>query len=141
MSEEIHFGNYSILDATAHHFELEPSWEWKIKPVHSGMELEMSKFTTHNRLVMGPDGIRRELPPTWMEICYREIAMTFGGTNIPKNREKPLSEGGESILVEGAPIDEIEAVLRKMPQPMVMEIWTAVGETYPKWGPADPKSL
>ena len=128
------FGNYAIVAGVTHQFEKHPEWEWTILPVISGMELEMSKFSTHSRIVQDPDGTRRQLPPTWMELCYREIAMTFGGTTIPKDSETPE----EPILNAGASITEIEEVLKEMPQDMVMEIWKAVGQAYPKWGPADP---
>ena len=125
------FGDYAIVDAATHNFEKRPEWEWKIKPVTSGMELEMSKFNAHNRIVLDPDGTRRQLPPTWMELCHREIAMTFGGTNIAK-------KNGDLILAKDASIEEIERVLKVMPQELVLEIWRAVGVAYPKWGPADP---
>lgn len=141
MEEMINFGNYGILDGVTRQFRKEPAWEWRFKPVTSGMELEMSKFNMHNRVVQDLDGSRRERPPTYMEIAYREIALTFAGTNIPKDRTRPIEEGGEPILADGATVDEVERMLKRMPQEMVMELWVCVGELYPNWGPADPNAV
>jgi hypothetical protein len=134
------FGKYAIVDGTVHHFDQEPEWWWKIKPVTSGMELEMSKFLAHHRVIQAR-GERYELPPTNLEIAFREIALCFGGTNIPKDPDKKVEEGGEPYLEVGAETEAIEAALRCMPREMFMEIWKAVGEAYPYWGPADPNSL
>jgi hypothetical protein len=137
----MNFGNYSIVDKVSHTLEKQPEWEWVFKPVTSGIELQRSKFMLHNRVVAGPDGVRREFPPTWLEIAHRELALTFGGTTIPENIEKPVADGGTPILSDEASIGQIEAVLQNMPQPMVMELWTALGESYPDWGPVDPNEL
>jgi hypothetical protein len=135
------FGKYAILGEAEHHFQEEPELSWKVKPVTSGMELELSKFMLHNRIYRTNDGRQVELPPTWLENAYREIALSFGGTNIPKFEDQPVSSGGEAILPKDAPIEEVEKVLQMMPQPMVMEIWKAVGKAYPKWGPVDPNAV
>ena len=131
---EINFGKYAIIDAITHYFEQEPELYWRIKPVTSGLELERSKFMLHNRVIETADGVRREMPPSWMEVAYREIALTFGGTNI-KNRK------GELALADTASVAKVERFLAAMPQTMVMEIWKAIGAVYPKWGPADPNSV
>lgn len=128
------FGKYAITAPITHNFKLEPDWWWKIKPPTSGDELEMTKFYSHNRVLTGPDGVRREYFPTNVEIAHREIALTFGGTNIPKDEKD-----GDPILAPDAKIEAVEAVLRKMPQEMVMEIWEAIGEHVPGWGPMRPK--
>lgn len=128
------FGKYAILDAVTHTFEKEPEWFWKIKPPTSGDELKMSKFLVNNRSEVGSDGVRREYPPTNTEIAYREIALTFAGTNIPAS-DVAVEDGGEPILKEGARIEAIEAVLAQMPHEMVLEIWDAVGDAVPRWGP------
>ena len=92
------FGKYAILDEITHKFEQEPNWWWKIKPPTSGDELNMSKFFVQERVVKGVDGTVKEYPPTSLEIAYREIALTFGGTNIPADIEKPVEEGGKPVL-------------------------------------------
>lgn len=132
--QEIDFGDYAIIDTITHYFEKKPEWYWKIKPVTSGLELERSKFMLHNRVIETVDGIRRELPPTWLEITYREIALTFGGTNI-------TDRSGALVLQDDARIPEIERFLASAPNEWVMEIWKALGAVYPKWGPADPNAV
>ncbi|HZW04633.1 MAG TPA: hypothetical protein VFF68_11945 [Anaerolineaceae bacterium] len=132
------FGKYAIVDPVTHHFEREPAWWWKIKPPTSGDELNLSRFTFQNRLVTGPDGVRREYPPTNTEIMHREVALTFGGTNLPADIDAPVEEGGEPVLKVGLAVEQIEATLREMPHEMVLEIWAAVGQAVPGWGPAVP---
>jgi hypothetical protein len=137
------FGEYAIIDEVKHQFAKMPDWYWSIKPPTSGDELAMSKFLVQNRTEIGPDGIRRELPPTYTEIAYREIALCFGGTNIPAGgkKGKPVEEGGDPLLKENARVEQIEATLRKMPHEMVMEIWGAIADAVPGWGPQRPKGL
>ncbi len=136
------FGEYAIIDEVKHQFAKMHEWYWAIKPPTSGDELAMSKFLVQNRTEIGPDGIRRELPPTYTEIAYREIALCFGGTNIPAGgkKGKAVEEGGDPILKENARVEQIEAVLRKMPHEMVMEIWGAIADAVPGWGPQRPKA-
>lgn len=143
MASSFNFGNYAIIDIVEHHFEKEPDWIWKIKPPTSGDELAMSKFLVQNRVEVDNTGTRREFPPTYTEIAYREIALCFGGTNIPKNGKAgtPVEDGGDPILKEDARVEQIEAALRKMPHPMVMEIWGAIADSIPGWGPQRPKAL
>jgi hypothetical protein len=133
------FGKYAIIAPVAHNFENEPRWWWKTKPPTSGDELNMSKFLMQNRVLTGPDGVKREYPPTNTEIMHREIALTFGGTNIPAT-DKPVEEGGEAIIKVGDPVEIIEALLRQMPHGMVVEVWEALGEAIPDWGPQFPKA-
>lgn len=128
---ELNFGKYAIIDVVEHHFEKEPEWVWKIKPPASGDELAMSKFLVQNRVEVDNTGTRREFPPTYTEIAYREIALCFGGTTI----QKP---NGDLILKDDARIEQIEAMLRKMPHSMVMEIWGAIADSVPGWGPQRP---
>lgn len=134
------FGKYGFVGATKHYFDQEPNWFWTIKPVTAGMELENSKFLAHRRLVAGPDG-RTELPPTAMEVAFNEIALCFGSTNIPKDENKPVEDGGEPIIPEGASVDEIKQILSTFPRPLLMEIWRMIGNVYPYWGPNDPNAV
>jgi len=128
------FGKYAVVSSVIHEFDLENDWWWKIKPVTIGMELEMSKFLLHRRLVTTAAG-RVEMPPTNLEIGFREVALCFDGTNIPKDADDP-----SPILDDDATIEKIEEVLREMPRAMFMEIWRAVGQSYPHWGPEDPNA-
>jgi hypothetical protein len=121
------FGKYAILDVVEHHFEKEPDWVWRIKPPNSGDELAMQKFMVNNRYEIDADGTRREFPPTYIEVAYREIAVTFAGTNIPGDDGKP-------ILADAAKVFDVENILRQMPHEMIMEIWKAIWEAVPGWG-------
>jgi hypothetical protein len=123
------FGKYAILDNAEHAFVKEPELTWTIKPPTSGDELDLSKFIVQNRITTGIDGIRREAPPTSLEIAHREIALTFAGTTI-------LGEDGKPILEPNAGVNTIENVLKSMPHEMVIEIWHAVGDACVTWGPA-----
>ncbi len=125
------FGKYAIFNEAKHAFKEEEAWWWKIKPPTSGDELAMGKFMVNHRYETGPDGVRREYPPTNTEICHREIALTFAGTNIPSDSEKSVEDGGDPIIKNGATVEAIEAILRQMPHPMVMEIWDAIAESVP----------
>lgn len=134
------FGDYALMGAVTYNFEKAPGWYWKIKPVTSGIELEMSRFLYRNRDVEA-NGKSQYIPPLNLEICHREIALLFGGTNIPEDAENPVEYGGKPILPEGANVEQVEAVLRQMPKEMVLEIWTAIARANPdgKWGPELPK--
>lgn len=129
------FGKYAILDPVTFHFEKEEKWWWKLVPPTAGDELALRKFYTEGRVTYGPDGVRREYFPNLFEQSMREIALCFGGTNIPVDDEKPVEEGGDPILKVGASIEAIEKVLRDMPPEMVMEIWDNIGKSIPGWGP------
>ncbi len=128
------FGKYAIVDSHEYHLEKEPDLFWRIKPVTSGMELDRSKFLMHKRVVSDAAGNRWEYPPTWVETAHREIALTFGGTNIENDE-------GEPALKDNATIIEVENFLKNAPQELVMELWREIGRVHPFWGPADPNEL
>jgi hypothetical protein len=127
------FGQYAILQPVEHRFEREPDWYWKIKPVTTGDEVALSQFLSAERTAILPDGSRTVKRIANIEIALREIALAFAGTNI-------TDESGKLILEQGATIEQIEAALRTMPNEMVNELWTAVGDAIPTWGPVKPKN-
>jgi len=129
--KKINFGGYAVLEGIEYNFEKMSDLWWKINPITSGMELARSKFIYHNRVIEGLDGARYEQPPSPMEIAYREIALTFGGTNMK-------FEDDSEVLPNDAGVFQVEAVLEKLPQEMVMELWKEIGRLFPKWGPVDP---
>jgi hypothetical protein len=130
------FGKYAVIAPYKHEFEMEPDWYWMIRPSISEDELAMAKFyQSKSKILDGKEGDSQIIRPHWIEIMYREIATLFAGTNIPKDPNKPIKDGGEPILKENASIDEVEVVLRKMPEKMVEEIWVALGKAVPFWGP------
>ena len=129
--KKINFGGYAVLEGIEYNFEKMPDLWWKIDPITSGMELARSKFLYHNRVIEGLDGARYEQPPSPMEVAYREIALTFGGTNMK-------FEDDSEVLPNDAGVFQVEAVLEKLPQEIVMELWKEIGRLFPKWGPVDP---
>ncbi len=128
----MNFGKYAILTSVVHSFEKEPQWSWTIKPVTTKEELVLSQFLNTERVAVLPDGARVGRPATNNDVMIEEVALTFGGTNIP-------DENGNSVLKSDASLDEVKALLLKMPQEMVLEIWKAIGEAIPGWGPVQPK--
>lgn len=131
---EINWGGYAVIGASAHQFKQMPEWFWKVKPVTSGMELEYAKFVSRERIVRNPDGSILERIPTWVEMMHRQIALCFAETNIPLG-DTPVEEGGKPILEPNAKVEAVERILAIMPQEMVEEIWLAISEFYPAWGP------
>ena len=113
----MNFGKYAILDKSTHTFELMPEWSWTFKPTNSEDELAIAKFITVQN-------------PTWLEIAWRELALSFGSTTIPVSETDP-----KLVLEPGATVEQVEAVLKKMPLAMVQELWKALGEANPLWGP------
>jgi hypothetical protein len=132
------FGKYAIVEPVTHHFAKEEQWWWKIIPPTSGNELSISKFLISGRTELGIDGVRRDYPPTNIEVSHREIALLFGGTNIPLDDEKTVEDGGEPIVTVKASVEGVESVLRSMPHEMVNELWDAVADAAPGWGPVRP---
>ncbi len=128
------FGQYAILQPVVHFFEKEPSWNWSIKPVTTFEEMALQQFLATERVMVFPDGSRIGRPATNIEVAVREIALSFAGTNI-------TNADDELILEPSASVDEVEAVLKTMPHDMVMEIWKAVKEAVPGWGPSMPKVI
>lgn len=133
------FGKYAVIDAVTHNFEQEPDLWWKINPPTSGDELAISKYLVSGRVVTDADGERREYPPTSTEIMHREVALLFGGTNIPLDPDKPVAEGGAPYIDAKMAVEIIEAKIRDMPHKMVIEIWEAIADAVPGWGPMRPK--
>jgi hypothetical protein len=127
------FGKYAVINPVDYQLKEEPEWTWTFRPPSSGEELEMQRFMVVGRVQTGPDGIQREYPPTTFEIAHRELALTFGGTNITADGED------EPILKVDAKVSEVEAMLRQMPHGLVMELWEALGDIVPTWGPVRPK--
>jgi hypothetical protein len=125
------FGEYAILDGFEYHFEKLPDKTWTILPVTSRAEINRARFMMHNRVMETVDGTRYEMPPTAVEVRNREVALLFGGTNL-------TTQSGKPAIQADAKLQEVEALLEKMPPEMINEIWVKIAELYPKWGPASP---
>jgi len=135
MDKNLQFGNYAIITPITYHFEKEPEWYWIFKPPTARNELDLQKFMFQKRTRRTANGVE-ELPATFMEVVMRQLALTFGGTNIPNYKEVdgewiPIEE---PILKEGDRPEKIEEVLGAMPTDLVQELWEALGEHVPNWG-------
>jgi hypothetical protein len=130
------FGKYAIVSDVKHVFEQEPEWFWTIRPPTSKDEMEVSKVLSTDRTRVEGDGTRVTRLTTTLEVAVCEIAVTFGGTNIPTSETD-----ANPILKAGASRAEVEAILMDMPRAMVLEIWNAVGDAVPGWGPVKQKAV
>ena len=130
------FGNYAIVQEIEYALEQEPDWTWTFKPPTSKDEMTLQNFMSRGRTVV-ENGFTETHPVTIMEVTFEELALTFGGTTIPKFKE----EDGEwvatdqPVLKNNASKSEIKKVLGEMPTEMVLELWKALGEHVPGWGP------
>lgn len=126
------FGKYAVATPLEYHFEKEPEWYWKIRPVTMGDELEMNQWMVSSATERtAADGTSVTVPPNWIDIAMREISVTFAGTNL-------VGEDGKALLKDNATPGQVAEALQKLPKEMFMEIWKAVGQSYPSWGPANP---
>jgi hypothetical protein len=121
------FGKYAVLDNSTHTFEKEPDWTWSFRPPTSKDEAAYGKWEYENYTEVEVGGEKKYLLPPWYERAWMQLSYSFGGTNIEMD--------GKPILVLGAPQKEVYAVVTEMPFDMVTELWVALGEAYPFWGP------
>ncbi len=146
------FSSYAILVPIEYHFKKEPRLYWKFKPASSRDELLMTTFATSESNFPGSNGQTVVRYPNIIEIAWREIATLFGGTNIPTSEisqedlEKCDTQEDVNKLVLALPllnndatIEQVEALLGSMPHLMVSELWAALGEANPGWGPRKEK--
>jgi len=133
------FEAYAILDPVTFNFEKAPDYWWTINPPTGGDELAMARFFATKRTRILQDGMVEESYTTGTEVMHREIALTFGGTNIPLDPEKPVEKGGAPLIDPTLSKIDIEEKLKDLPGMMLKEIWGHVGEAVPNWGPEDPK--
>jgi len=137
------FGNYAIVQPITYNFEKEPDWYWKFKPPTARDELALQQYLFQRR-TRTVEGVVEQLPATSMEIVFHQLALTFGGTNIPKYKEVDGEwvSAEEPVLQTDASVEEIKATLGEMPTDLVLELWIALGQHVPNWGPSpkDPKA-
>lgn len=130
------FGKYAVVEPVTYNLKNEPEWYWKFKPPTARDELNFQRFLFQGR-TRTVNGVTEPLPAVRMEGVFRQLALTFGGTNIPKFKKDgdQWVETGEPILQVGAEVEEIENVLGEMPTELVFELYEALGEHVPNWGP------
>jgi hypothetical protein len=119
----MNLGKYAIVNASEYHLKEEPEMYWTFVPISSEQELELAQFLTKYFAVPAGD----QTVYDWLMIAWRELAMTFGGTNITE-------DDGKIILEKSSDIPTREIVLKKLPMKLVAELWTALGEINPLLG-------
>jgi hypothetical protein len=135
------FGSYAILLPVRHTFADEPHLWWEIKPPSAGDELALTSYIGKGKATYKPDGgLETEDSPSWLDVLFFQIALLFGGTNIPDDPDNPVEDGGKPFISASANRDAILAKLKKMPMEMISEIADAIAEIVPGWGPKNPMS-
>jgi hypothetical protein len=133
------FGKYAVIENVRFYFANEPDLWWEIKPPTTGDELALTRFLTTGRATYTADGgVETEGGPSWLDILIFEIALLFGGTNIPDDPDKPLQDGGKPFIKTDHTVDVIQAKLSFMPLEMITEIADKIAEHVPGWGPKNP---
>jgi len=113
------FGNYAIVDNVPYTFEKEPTWAWEFRPATVADELELQRWLQREG--------RQEIKPTWIDIAIQQIALLSVKTTLP----------GAGLEAGGSPA-QFEQLLKQMPTDMMGELWVALGERNPLWGPPRP---
>lgn len=135
------FGSYAIIENIRFDFKDEPEFWWEIKPPTAGDELALTRYMNTGKAIYNADGgMETEGSPSWLDILFYEIALLFGGTNLPTDADKPVSDGGKPFISEKSSMATIDARLRTMPMEMVAEIADKLAEDVPGWGPKNPLS-
>ena len=135
------FGSYAILANIRFEFADEPEYWWEIKPPTAGDELALTRYMGTGKATYKADGgMETEGGPSWLDILFFQIATLFGGTNIPVDPDKPVSDGGKPFISEKSTVSANQERLKKMPMEMVSEIADSIAEYVPGWGPKNPLS-
>jgi len=130
------FGKYAVLDSPTYYFEKEPDWYWKFRPATSVDAIAKARWYDDKSVpATDENGEPIKLLPIWFERAIHELAVLFDGTNIPLDPEKPVEDGGKPILDPKASLTEREKVIGGMPPDMLGELWVALGDAVPFWGP------
>ena len=113
------FGSYAILDNRRHVLKDEDKWWWDIKSPTVKDEGKLATFYSQNE------------SPMLVDVAALEVALSFGETNIPGDNGKPILSPDDSY-------DDVLAVVESMPTALMYELWEAVGQAIPFWGPLKP---
>jgi hypothetical protein len=135
------FGSYAVIENVRFNFADESEYWWEIKPPTAGDELALTRYMNTGKAIYNADGgMETEGSPSWLDILFYEIALLFGGTNIPADPDKPVSDDGKPFISENSATSVIEAKLKTMPMEMIAEIADKIAEHVPGWGPKNPLS-
>ena len=135
------YGSYAILENIRFSFVDEPEYWWEITPPTAGDELALTRFMNTGKAIYNPDGgMETEGSPSWLDVLIYEIALLFGGTNIPADPDQSVSGTGKPFISPKSSLSTIEAGLQTMPMDMVAEIADQIAKHVPGWGPKNPLS-
>lgn len=141
MTKKSPFGSYAIIENVRFTFADEPEFWWEIKPPTAGDELALTRYMNTGKAIYTADGgMETEGSPSWMDILFFEIALLFGGTNIPMDPDKSVSDAGKPFVSAKSAPHVIEERLKIMPMEMIAEIADQIAEHVPGWGPKKPLS-
>lgn len=129
----MNFGQYSVIDTPKYYLDKEPTWYWAFRPITSEDDLRLHRFVG-------------EKNRTWLEVAWMELALAFGGTNIPAEEGVPIL--GDDLIIDPSDpeakvtekIETVTSVLQAMPTQMVSELWSALGRANPLLGPVLPST-
>jgi hypothetical protein len=124
------FEKYAVIDCHKHVFKEEPDLYWLIKPPTIADEISLSRFYQEGRIRM-IDNQRIVFPWSNIEIACHQLALLFGGTNITKEGTDQL------VLPDNSRAETVEKYLGSLPTSVVKELWEALGEAVPGWGPGE----
>lgn len=135
------FGSYAIIENIRFNFADESEYWWEIKPPTAGDELALTRYMNTGKSIYNKDGgMETEGSPSWLDILFYEIALLFGGTNIPADADQSVSDDGKPFISEKSATSVIETKLKTMPMEMIAEIADKIAEHVPGWGPKNPLS-
>lgn len=134
------FGSYAVIEPIRYKFSDEPEWWWDINPPTTGDELNLNRFINQGKTIATDEGIQTEGMPVWMDVILYQIALLFGGTNVPFDAEKSVEDGGKPFVSTNSTLPVIQERLKRMPMEMIAEVADAMAEHVPGWGPKNPIS-
>jgi len=116
----MNFGKYAVVDNVTYNFQEEPDFTWTFRPATVADEIEMQRWIA--------DRTNKGEAPTWAEIAHKQISMVSVSANIP---DAGLENGGSR--------NQFEELVKQLPIEMLGELWQALGEVNPLWGPPRPR--
>lgn len=132
LTNTVKYGKYTNIIPTTYYLKKEPEWYWVINPPTVAGELAVAQLLATDKRAIGESKSIKTQAPTTLELAIREISVTFGATNIP------TSDTDLAPLIEPySTMPEVERIVKTMPRSLLLELWRAVGQAIPGWGPAD----
>lgn len=124
------WAKYAVLDNSKHVLELTPEYYWEFRPVSTADEIRVQKEIAGRTMIIGD----RISGPTQMELAIIELASSFAGSNLPADSDDPDAKVVPA-LKDKASFQEVYDYLCTLPVALVDELWRALGEVNPTWGP------